>query len=107
MEPQIKYVERKTDGLRGVGRIVRVSFSSTGKTIYYGDRTLVPLHGWAFKANYIDRRTREEFWVSNPHRDGNDSLLPAIVEIDADAREEYWTKIRDQSSNSERASYRS
>jgi hypothetical protein len=107
MKPQIKYVERKTDGLRGVGRIVRVSFSSTGKTIYYGDRTLAPLNGFALKANYYDQQTLEEFWVSNPRRDGTDSLLPAIVEIDADVREEYWTKIRRQPSNSELSSYRS
>jgi hypothetical protein len=107
MKPQIKYVERKIDGLRGLGRIVRVSFSQKGKTIYCGERTLAPLHGHACKANYYDVRTLEEFWVSNPHRDGHDALLSAIIEIDADVREEYWSVIRREPSQSQQATYRS
>ncbi|MDB2687519.1 hypothetical protein N9Y42_09940 [Mariniblastus sp.] len=94
MKSAIKYIELKTDGVRGIGQIVRVDFSKTGKTIYWSDRTLVPLEGFSFKANYFDDDTLEEFWVSNPRRNGNDSLLPAVIKIDDDAREEYWTEIR-------------
>ena len=35
MQPRIMYIELKNDGLRGEGRIGKVSFSKTGKTLYY------------------------------------------------------------------------
>ena len=107
MKSPIKYIELKTDGLRGIGRIVRVDFSKTGKTIYWNDRTLVPLEGFSFKANYFDDDTLEELWVSNPRRDGNDSLLPAVIEIDDDVREEYWTEIRKNPSQLTTTKYKS
>ena len=94
MKSAIKYVELKTDDLRGIGRIVRVNYFETGKTIYWDDRTLVPLEELSYNANYFDDDTLEEFWVSNPCRDGNDSLLPAVIEIEDDIREKYWTEIR-------------
>ena len=107
MQSNIKYVERKTDGLRGVGRIARVTFSKTGKTVYLGGKTLVPLAGFALKANFFDEETFEEYWVSSPRKDGNDSLFPLIIEIDDDAREEYWMEIRQTSGNVEQTSYKS
>jgi len=94
MKTSIKYIERKTDGLRGIGRIARVSFSKTGKTIYYDGKSLLTLSGYALKANYFDEETYEEYWISNPRRDGNDSLFPIKTEIDSDAREEYNVLIR-------------
>ena len=107
MKSAIKYIELKADGLRGVGRIARVQSSKTGKTIYWNDRILVPLEGFAFKANYFDEETFEEFWVSNPRCDGNDSLFPAVIEIDEDVREEYWSTIRGDSSKLSNTKYRS
>lgn len=107
MESAIKYIEIKTDGVRGVGRISRVQYSKTGKTIYWNDRVLVRLEGFAFKANYFDEDSFEEFWVSNPRRDGNDSLFPAVIDIDEAVREEYWTDIRREPSKSSDSKYRS
>ncbi len=101
------YVELKTDGLRGIGRIVRVEFSKSGKTIYYDGRTLAETKGVPLKANYFDEDSLEDFWVSSPKRDGNDSLFAAIIEIDADVREEYWTEIRRTPENIDKTSYRS
>ena len=86
MQSNLKYIERKTDGLRGIGRIARVSFSKSGKTIYYAGKTFSSLAGFALKANYFDDETFEEYWISNPRRDGNDSLFPMVIEIDQDAR---------------------
>lgn len=37
---RIMYIENKVDRLEGPGRIGRVQFSKTGKSIYYGGRTL-------------------------------------------------------------------
>src|SRR5579862_449927 len=99
MPPRIMYIEKKSDGLQGPGRIGRVCFSKTGKSIYYGGRTLQRLGGQGFKANYFDADTREEFWVSGPKRRGGDRLYGGIVKIDDDVREEYWTTIRRQPHN--------
>ncbi len=88
------YIESKADGLSGPARIGRVSFSKTGQTIYYGQRTLQRIQG--YKANHVDVDTGEEFWISGPRRDGQDRLYGEAkpVEIDADVREEYWRDIR-------------
>ena len=107
MDDSIKYVERKTDGLRGIGRITRVQCSNSGRTIYWEDRILAPLDGSAFKANYFDTSSFEEFWISNPRRDGNDSLYPATIEIDEDVRESYWIDIRGDESQVKKANYKS
>jgi hypothetical protein len=36
MRPRIMYIEDKSNGLEGPGRIGRVTFSKTGKSVYYG-----------------------------------------------------------------------
>lgn len=101
------YVELKTDGLRGVGRIARVTFSKSGKTIYYDGRTLAKAKGVQLKANFFDDQSLEDYWVSSPKRDGNDSLFPATIEIEPDVRAEYWTEIRKAPENVGKSSYRS
>jgi len=45
--------------------------------------------------------------VSGPKKDGSDSLFSTQVEIDEDAREEYWLKIRNEPSSIKKISYRS
>ena len=94
------YIESKAGGLTGPARIGRVTFSKTGRTIYYHDQELRSLSGAGFKANYYDVATGEHYWISGPKRDGSDRLygerIP--VEIDEDVREEYWTVIRAQPS---------
>lgn len=90
---QIMYIEYKGEGLVGPGRIGRVTYSKSGKTIYYGDKQFQSLKG-GYKANYFDLDTGEKYWISGCRKDGNDALYPGVVEIDADVREEYWTQIR-------------
>jgi hypothetical protein len=107
MESKIKYIELKTDGVRGVGRIGIVDSSKSGKTLYYNTKVLAPLKGWAAKANYYDEETGEEYWVSSPRKDGRDSLFPAIIEIDENAREEYWLRLRSLPQNITQSSYSS
>lgn len=94
MRPRIMYIELKADGLSGPARIGRVSFSQTGRTLYYRGRKLQPLSGRGFKANYFDVATGEEFWISGCKKRGGDSLYGGIVAIDDDVREEYWSAIR-------------
>ena len=96
MKSRIMYIEYKGGGLIGPARIGRVSFSKTGRTLYYGGKSFRSLKGDGFKENYYDVETGERYWISGPRKDGADRLygerLP--VEIDDDVREEYWRDIR-------------
>jgi len=55
---------------------------------------LVMLLAGAEKQNCVDEEIGERYWVSGPKRDGADKLYGSVVEIDDDARVEYWTTIR-------------
>ena len=92
------YIESKAGGLTGPARIGRVTFSKTGRTLYYRGLSFRSLNGSGFKANYYDVDTGEEYWISGPKKDGSDRLygerIP--VEIDDDVRDEYWRAIRSQ-----------
>jgi hypothetical protein len=89
--------ESKGGGLHGSARIGRITFSRTGATLHYGDKSFQSLKGSGFKANYFDVESGEQYWISGPRRDGTDRLYKSNdpVEIDEDVREEYWTKIRE------------
>jgi hypothetical protein len=91
---RIMYVECKAESLNGPARIGRVSFSKTGLSIRYRDKEFFRTRG--FKSNYLEVGTSNEYWISGPRRDGNDRLYVSNipVEIDDDAREEYWVEIR-------------
>jgi hypothetical protein len=95
-QSRIMYIESKASGLSGPARIGRVTFSKSGKTVYYRGRAYQTLSGQGFKANFFDTETGEHFWISGPRRDGADRLYGGAVpvEIDDDVRIEYWTAIR-------------
>lgn len=88
------YIENKSEALNGRGRIGRVTYSKTGKTIYYKGRSFQSLKG-GYKANFYDLESREQYWISGPKKSGGDRLYwTPGVEIDEDVREEYWRTIR-------------
>ena len=89
------YIELKDSKLNGPARIGRVTYSKTGRTIYYGGKEFIPATGLG-KANYLETNTREEYWISGPKRRGEDRLYASNIpiEIDEDVREEYWVEIR-------------
>src|SRR5262245_24993380 len=95
---RIMYIECKAGGLTGNARIGRVTFSKTGRTLYYGGQTFQSLKGAGFKSNYYCVETGEDYWISGPKRRGGDALYGGStpIEIDEDVREEYWTDIRRQ-----------
>jgi hypothetical protein len=103
---EIMYVELKT-GITGPARIACVSSSKSGRTLYYRDMRLQSLKGAGYKANYYDTELGTHYWISRCRKDGKDSLYSAIVEIDENVREEYWTTIRQQPENSHLKSFRS
>jgi len=100
------YIEYKGEGIVGPARIGRVTFSKTGKSIHYGDRTFETLRGYGFKANFFDVETREHYWISGCKKNGRDALYSTTVEIDDDVREEYWITIRKQPESKGTSSFR-
>jgi hypothetical protein len=100
------YIEYKGDGLSGGdARIGRVHFSKTGRTLYYGGKSFQSLKGSGFKSNYVEVETGDEYWISGCKRDGSDRLYGERIpiEIDDDARVEYWTEIRELPENKAKA----
>jgi hypothetical protein len=96
MRSRIMYIESKAESLQGPARIGRVTFSRSGRSLFYRGKEFLRTTQ-EFKANYIDTGTNEPYWISGPRRDGEDRLygpsgLP--VDIDEDVREEYWREIR-------------
>jgi hypothetical protein len=87
------YVEYKGNGLDGPGRIGWVELSKSKRSYHYQGKRLQKTKG-GYKYNCFDAETGEEYWVSGPKRDGTDKLYGGVVDIDDDAREEYWLNIR-------------
>ena len=72
-QTRVMYIERKSGHHDdGPARIGRVSFSQTGRTIYYKGRSFRSLKGSGIGANYFDVETGEEYWISGPKRNGED-----------------------------------
>jgi hypothetical protein len=95
------YIELKSgDGHndRGPASIGRVTFSKTGKTIYYRDLKFQSLKGAGMGANYFEIESGDEYWISGCKKNGQDRHWAGggPVKIDSDSREEYWTIIRNQ-----------
>lgn len=96
MKSRIMYIENKSaGGLGGAGRIGRVTFSQTGRTVYYKGKEFAKTKS-GYKYNHFDVATNENYWISGPRKDGNDRLYGGQdgVEIDEDVWEEYWRDIR-------------
>lgn len=75
----------------GPAWIGRVTFSKTGRTIYYRGKSLRRITGGGISANHRDVATGEEYWVSGVKKNGEDRHWAGsgTVEIDEDVREEY------------------
>lgn len=102
---RIMYIECKSGGLDGPGRIGWVVFSKSKRSYRYQGRLLHRCSG--YKYNCVDAETGDAYWVSGPKRDGLDKLYGGVVEIDDDARVEYWTTVRRRPGRSNLTSYRS
>jgi hypothetical protein len=96
---RIMYIEQKTDAGAGEARIGRVSFSQTGRTIYYKGREFQSSAGRGIYGNYSELESGEEFWISGPKKNGEDRhwAEPGPVVVDDDVSEEYWSEIRGSS----------
>jgi hypothetical protein len=65
--------------------------------MYYDGKEFLKVKN-GFKHNCIDIETGEEYWISGCKKDGDDTLYGGNkpIEIDEDAREEYWTVVRNR-----------
>lgn len=92
---RIMYIENKDEGLSGPARIGWVEVSRTKRSyVYAGRRFLKTKSG--YKYNCIEEQTGARYWISGPKKRGGDTLYGGVVDIDEDARVEYWTQIRNQ-----------
>lgn len=90
LKRRVMYIENKAGDIDGVAaRIGWVTFSKTGRSVYYRVRTLAKAHGAT--GNFLDVDSREEYWISGVKKRGSNVhwAESVSVQIDDDAREEY------------------
>lgn len=91
-ERRVMYIENKDGLLEGAhARIGWVSFSKSGRTVYYQGRSLAAIGGRGIRGNFLDVETGEEFWVSGVKKRGVNSHYAdsASIVVDDDAKVEY------------------
>lgn len=73
MRTEIKYLELKTGfSDNGPAWIGMVSFSKSGKTIYFDGKAFQSLSGTGISANYFDLESGDEYWISGVKKDMSD-----------------------------------
>lgn len=102
---RLMYIECKGDGLAGPGRIGWVELTRTGRSFIYAGKRFEKVKS-GYKYNCFDVETGENYWISGPKKNGRDRLYGGMVEIDEDARQEYWVKIRNAPGAAHLARYR-
>jgi hypothetical protein len=90
------WIEYKGDGIVGPARIGWVDVKEKGKKLIYRQQSFYSLRGRGFKSNYYDVTTGEEYWISGCRKDGRNALYSTVVEVDEDALEEYWIRVRNK-----------
>ncbi len=96
---RIMYLEQKSGfNDNGPARIGRVSFSKSGRSVYYDGRRFERIKGGGSSGNFEEVETGDEYWISGIKRDGSDRHWAGSgqVEIDEDVRAEYEA-LRQQS----------
>lgn len=92
LSQRLMYVENKNGSIDGAdARIGWVTFSKSGRTVYYRGRELLRMKGGGVRGNYFDCETREEYWVSGVKRRGS-NVHPherVAVLVDPDAADAY------------------
>ncbi len=66
MQPRIMYIEPKHGvacAVEGEARVGRVTFSKTGKTLYYRGLQFQSLGGRGYKANYFEVESGTRYWI--------------------------------------------
>ena len=73
MRTEIKYIELKSGfSDNGNAWIGLVSFSKSGKTIYFDGKAFQSLNGTGINGNYFDLENGDEYWISGVKKDMTD-----------------------------------
>ena len=98
METRIMLLERKDGSRTEAASIGRVSFSKSEKTLYYRGMSLQSTRTKGGKSIYEDQISGDTYTAAAARKDGADvqACGGITVEIDDNAREEYWASIRYQ-----------
>lgn len=73
MKTELKYIELKTGfSDNGNAWIGLVSFSKSGKTIYFDGKAFQSLNGMGISGNYFDLENGDEYWISGVKKDMSD-----------------------------------
>ncbi len=91
---RVIWIEKKSGNLVGPAKIGWVEVKEKGKRLEYQKQIFRSLRGQGYKSNFFDMKTGDEYWISGCRKDGRDALYNTDVEIDENALEEYWIKIR-------------
>lgn len=94
MKTRVMYIEQKSGHAdNGPARIGRVIFSRSGHSIRYRGKTFQRIKGGGVSGNYFDVGSGDEYWISGVKKNRQDRHWAGSgpVEIDEDAREEYFT----------------
>jgi len=94
MQPEMRYIELKTGyNDDGPAWIARVTFSKTGRTVYFNGRKLQRLN--VGSGNHYDKETLEDFWVSGVKKSGSNRHTwgRGKIMVQRDVLEEFlaWT----------------
>jgi hypothetical protein len=66
------YIENKSAGLDGAGRIGWVELSRSRQTYHYAGRHLAKIKRGGYKYNCVDEASGDLYWVSGPSKAGFD-----------------------------------
>lgn len=95
---RVMYIENKDAMIDDyAAHIGWVSFSKTGKTVYYQDKMLSRIKGGGVSGNHIDETTGDEYWVSGIKKRGSNThwAESTSVKVDDDAKDEYLRIINE------------
>lgn len=97
LKTRVMYIELKTGYAdNGPARIGRVTFSRSGRCVYYRGKRFQRIKGDGISGNYIEIESGDEYWISGVKKNRQDRHWAGSgpVAIDEDAREEYLALIR-------------
>ena len=87
------YIEDKSSGLSGNARIGYVTYSKSKRSMTYKGKTFQKCIG--YKYNCFNVEDGSHWWITGPKKRGGDRLYSGgTIEIDDDARDEYWITLR-------------
>lgn len=88
------YIEGKSQAIGGRGRIGWVQRPNSCGVYRYGGQVLRKSASGRY--NCFDAGSGEPYLVAEPKANGRDKLNGGFVDIDSDAREEYWLHVRNK-----------